>query len=105
MTASERPAPDASVNVPAPSSNDHGALDPQVDDLGYAACTIPLRVKGTPAHPDTSETNQAIFALIAEKPGVTEKIGEFYNSTDETLAKIGFAPNRTRLPAFQQAAE
>jgi uncharacterized protein (DUF849 family) len=33
------------------------------------------------------------------------KIGEFYNSVDETLAKIGFAPNRkpARLSALQAA--
>ena len=33
------------------------------------------------------------------------KIGTFYNSIEETLAKNGFAPNRTGLRAFQQAAE
>jgi uncharacterized protein (DUF849 family) len=35
------------------------------------------------------------------------KIGEFYNSIDETLAKIGFAPNRkpTQRSALGQAAE
>ena len=33
------------------------------------------------------------------------KIGTFYNSTEETLAKVGFAPNRTNVSSFQQAAE
>ena len=33
------------------------------------------------------------------------KIGTFYNSIEETLAKNGFAPNRAGLRAFQQAAE
>ena len=33
------------------------------------------------------------------------KIGTFYNSIEETLAKNGFAPNRTGLRSFQQAAE
>jgi uncharacterized protein (DUF849 family) len=33
------------------------------------------------------------------------KIGEFYGSTEETLAKNGFAPNRKPVSAFQQAAE
>jgi uncharacterized protein (DUF849 family) len=33
------------------------------------------------------------------------KIGTFYDSTEETLAKNGFAPNRTGLRSFQQAAE
>ena len=33
------------------------------------------------------------------------KIGTFYNSTEETLAKNGFAPNRKSVHSFQQAAE
>ena len=33
------------------------------------------------------------------------KIGAFYNSVEETLAKNGFAPNRPGLRSFQQAAE
>ncbi|MGZ4642505.1 MAG: 3-keto-5-aminohexanoate cleavage protein [Blastococcus sp.] len=33
------------------------------------------------------------------------KIGTFYNSIEETLAKNGFAPNRPGLRSFQQAAE
>jgi uncharacterized protein (DUF849 family) len=33
------------------------------------------------------------------------KIGTFYNSTEETLEKNGFAPNRKPLGTFQQAAE
>jgi hypothetical protein len=33
------------------------------------------------------------------------KIGTFYDSVEETLAKNGFAPNRTALGSFQQAAE
>jgi len=33
------------------------------------------------------------------------KIGTFYNSVEETLAKNGFAPNRKPLGTFQQAAE
>ena len=33
------------------------------------------------------------------------KIGTFYDSVEETLAKNGFAPNRTALRSFQQAAE
>ena len=33
------------------------------------------------------------------------KIGTFYNSTEETLAEIGFAPNRKSVGSFQQAAE
>jgi hypothetical protein len=33
------------------------------------------------------------------------KIGTFYNSIDETLAKNGFAPNRKPMTAYRQAAE
>ena len=33
------------------------------------------------------------------------KIGTFYDSVEETLAKNGFAPNRTTLRSFEQAAE
>ena len=33
------------------------------------------------------------------------KIGTFYDSIEETLAKNGFAPNRTALRSFEQAAE
>ena len=33
------------------------------------------------------------------------KIDTFYNSTEETLAKNGFAPNRKTMSALQQAAE
>jgi len=33
------------------------------------------------------------------------KIGTFYNSTEETLAQVGFAPNRKPVRSFQQAAE
>ena len=33
------------------------------------------------------------------------KIGTFYDSVEETLAKNGFAPNRTALRSLQQAAE
>jgi uncharacterized protein (DUF849 family) len=33
------------------------------------------------------------------------KIGTFYDSVEETLAKNGFAPNRTAPRSFQQAAE
>jgi hypothetical protein len=33
------------------------------------------------------------------------KIGTFYDSIEETLAKNGFAPNRTAGRSFKQAAE
>jgi hypothetical protein len=56
-----------------------GALDPQVDDLGYAACTLPLKIAGTIGHPDTSELNRSLANLALEKAGVTEKATELFN--------------------------
>jgi hypothetical protein len=53
-----------------------GLLDPQVDDLGYAACTLPLKVGGTVGHPDTSELNQRLMSLAVEKSGVLDKGGD-----------------------------
>jgi hypothetical protein len=56
-----------------------GALDAQVDDLGYAACTVPLKVGGTLGRPDTTELNNALTSLALEKAGVTEKASELLN--------------------------
>jgi hypothetical protein len=33
------------------------------------------------------------------------RVGQFYTSVDETLARNGFAPNRKRAHAVAQAAE
>lgn len=54
-----------------------GLLDPAMDDLGYAACRLPLRVTGTPARPDCGELAERLAALAAGKPGMAEKAGEF----------------------------
>lgn len=56
-----------------------GALEPQTDDLGYAACTVPLRVSGTLGKPDTNELNGRLAALALEKAGVTDKAAELVN--------------------------
>jgi hypothetical protein len=56
-----------------------GVLDPQVDDLGYAACTLPLKVGGTLGKPDTSELNSRLLSLVIEKSGVGDKAGELFN--------------------------
>lgn len=53
-----------------------GMIEPQVDNLGYAACTLPLKVGGTLRAPDTSELNQRLVALALEKSGVGEKANE-----------------------------
>lgn len=56
-----------------------GALDPQADDLGYATCTLPLKIFGSMSQPDTSELNQKLASLALEKSGVTEKASELFN--------------------------
>lgn len=56
-----------------------GALESQADDLGYAACTVPLKISGTLAQPDPSEVNRQLAALALEKSGVTDKASELFN--------------------------
>jgi hypothetical protein len=56
-----------------------GALDSLSDDLGYSACTLPIRVGGTMGKPDTSELSARLAALALEKTGVTEKATELFN--------------------------
>jgi hypothetical protein len=56
-----------------------GKLDAQPDELGYAGSTLPLRVGGTLAQPDTSEINNTLMNLTVEKSGVLEKAGDFLN--------------------------
>jgi hypothetical protein len=46
-----------------------GALDPAADDLGYRACTLPLKVGGTLSNPDKSEIEEALARLAAERAG------------------------------------
>ncbi|MBL9209202.1 MAG: hypothetical protein JNL92_01975, partial [Opitutaceae bacterium] len=54
-----------------------GALEAQPDDLGYAACTIPLAVGGTIGKPDTTDLSGRLSALAIEKSGLGEKAAEF----------------------------
>lgn len=56
-----------------------GALETETDDLGYATCTLPLKVGGTLGKPDTSELNQRLMTLALEKSGVTEKAADLFN--------------------------
>ncbi|MGH7946164.1 MAG: hypothetical protein ACREF9_14295, partial [Opitutaceae bacterium] len=56
-----------------------GALEPQKDDLGYATCTVPLKIGGTLGKPDTSELNSKLTALAIEKSGFGDKAAEFLN--------------------------
>jgi hypothetical protein len=55
------------------------ALEPQTDDLGYATCTVPLKVGGSLAKPDTTEVNGKLAALAIEKSGFGDKATEFIN--------------------------
>jgi hypothetical protein len=56
-----------------------GALDPKTDDLGYATCTLPLKVGGTLGRPDTTELNTRLAALALEKSGIGDKAAELLN--------------------------
>lgn len=46
-----------------------GVLDAQTDELGYAACNLPLKVKGTLEKPDTSEVRAALMNLGIQRGG------------------------------------
>lgn len=50
-----------------------GVLEPNPDNLGYAACTIPVTVSGTFANVDTTELSNRLVALAVEKAGLTDK--------------------------------
>lgn len=52
-------------------------LDAQPDELGYAACTLPLRITGTLGRPDTSEINQALTSLAIEKSGAGDLLNKW----------------------------
>ncbi|HVU35501.1 MAG TPA: hypothetical protein VHE61_18830 [Opitutaceae bacterium] len=56
-----------------------GVLDPKVDELGYAGCTIPVRVSGTLAQLDGTELSNRLVALAVEKTGLTEKAVDWIN--------------------------
>jgi hypothetical protein len=56
-----------------------GALEPAPDELGYAACTLPIRVGGSLGNPDAGDLNARLAALALEKAGVTEKASELFN--------------------------
>ena len=56
-----------------------GKLEVTTDELGYAPCTLPLKVAGTLARPDTTDLNQAMAALALEKSGVSERASELFN--------------------------
>lgn len=53
-----------------------GLLDAQIDDLGYAACTVPVKIGGTVGRPDATEFSHQITALALEKSGLSEKAAD-----------------------------
>ena len=56
-----------------------GVLETEPDELGYAGCTMPLRVTGTLAQPDPSELNTKLAALALEKGGLVDRAAELFN--------------------------
>ena len=56
-----------------------GVLESQVDDLGYAECSVPMRVAGTLGTPDPAELNTKLAALALEKSGLADRAAEIFN--------------------------
>ncbi len=56
-----------------------GMLEPQPDDFGYAACTLPLKISGSLAKVETPELNAKLVAIGLEKSGVTDKAADLVN--------------------------
>jgi hypothetical protein len=54
-------------------------LETQADELGYLACTLPLKIGGTLGKPDTSELNKALATLALEKGGASDKASDLLN--------------------------
>ncbi len=51
-----------------------GLLDAQQDSLGYAACSVPLRLGGTLAKPDTSQVRDALLNSALERSGLLDNL-------------------------------
>ena len=47
--------------------------------MGYAGCTVPIRIGGSIGRPDASDFSAKLAALAAEKAGVTDKATELFN--------------------------
>jgi hypothetical protein len=56
-----------------------GVLEGSPDELGYVPSTLPLKVAGTLAQPDTSELNEQLAAIALDKSGVSDKARELFN--------------------------
>lgn len=55
-----------------------GALDPQPDDLGYAATTLPLKIGGTVGHIDATEFSNRLVTLALEKSGFLDRATDWF---------------------------
>jgi len=53
-----------------------GTLEGEPDVLGYTACTLPLRIRGTLRAPDPGEINRALTALAVEKSGAGDLLNK-----------------------------
>ncbi len=56
-----------------------GAIETETDDLGYAACTVPVTISGTLGSPDASEFSNRVAALALERSGLGDKASELLN--------------------------
>jgi hypothetical protein len=56
-----------------------GVLESHVDELGYAGCSMPLRVTGTLVTPDPAELDTKLAALALEKGGLVDRAAELFN--------------------------
>lgn len=54
-----------------------GLLDAQADDLGYAACTVPITIAGTLGSVDASEASRRLVAAAFEKAGFIDKAADW----------------------------
>lgn len=53
-----------------------GVLESATDELGYAGCTLPIKVGGTIESPDTTELNRALASLALDKSGATDLLNK-----------------------------
>ena len=53
-----------------------GVLDSRPDDLGYYVCTLPLKIGGTLAKPDTSELQMTLLNAAYEHSGAADLINK-----------------------------
>lgn len=69
-----------------------GALEPQKDNLGYAACTMPIKIGGTIGRPDGTELSNRVVALVLGKSGFIDKAMELFGKPRGKQASAGSEP-------------